>query len=122
MAVICDRFGIGYDCPAEVKDADNRILRDERDALMKAPPLPWSSIENVPALGVPIGGWEPEYAELRYLDRLVELTGVPHPTPRCTCPPGLFAAAADLVRSDCPIHAKARTRHPGGNPYEYPNA
>lgn len=74
MTVICDRFGIGYDCPAEVKAADNRIMRDERDALMKAPPLPWSSIEDVPALGVPIGGWEPAYAERRYLDRLAELT------------------------------------------------
>lgn len=74
MAVICDRFGIGHDCPAEVRAADNRILRDERAALMKAPPLPWSSIQDVPALGVVISGWKPAYAERRYLDRLAELT------------------------------------------------
>lgn len=75
MAAICDRFGLSPNCPGEVKEADNRILRDERDALMAAPPLPWYSIEDVPALGVQIGGWEPECAERRYLDRLYELSG-----------------------------------------------
>lgn len=73
-AVICDRFGIGHQCPAEVKAADNRILRDERDALMGPPPLPWKSIEDVEPLGVPIVGWDPDFAKRRYLDRLVELT------------------------------------------------
>lgn len=73
MAVICDRFGLGYDCPAEVKAADNRILRDERDALMAPAPLPWSAIEQVPALGVEIEGWPPAEAERRYLARLHEL-------------------------------------------------
>jgi hypothetical protein len=75
MVVICERFGLGPVCPAEVKEADNRILRDERDALKSPPPMPWVSLENVPALGVPIGGWDPEYAKRRYLDRLDELTG-----------------------------------------------
>jgi uncharacterized protein len=73
MAVICDRFGIDHACPAEVKVADNRILRDERDALMSAPPLPWTSIESQPALGVKVEGWSPVEAEKRYLDRLAEL-------------------------------------------------
>lgn len=73
MEVICARFGLDPACPAEVKEADNRILRDERDALKTDPPLPWTSLENVPALGVPIGGWDPAYAKRRYLDRLDEL-------------------------------------------------
>jgi hypothetical protein len=74
MATICDRFGLGHDCPAEVKTADNRILRDERSALLVSPPLPWNSIENVPALDVRIEGWSPVKAECLYLNRLCELT------------------------------------------------
>lgn len=74
MGVICGRFDIERTCPAEVKAADNRILRDERDALMADPPLPWTSVEDVPALGVRIHGWSPAEAECRYLARLAELT------------------------------------------------
>jgi len=73
MTVICDRFGLAYDCPAEVKAADNRILRDERAALMGVPPLPWKSIEDVQPLGVRIEGWTPVQAKRRYLARLDEL-------------------------------------------------
>lgn len=73
MLMICDRFGIGYDCPTEIKDADNRILRDERAALMGPSPLPWMSIENVAALGVDIHCWSPAEAKRRYLERLAEL-------------------------------------------------
>jgi len=97
MAVICDRFGLDQQCPPEVKAADNRILHDERDALMAAPPLPWSALENVPPLGVDIEGWAPAEAEQRYLARLRELW--PNPArlteeqlldlyrqqPQCTC-------------------------------------
>jgi hypothetical protein len=74
MLVICARFGIDPVCPAEIKTADNRILRDERAALLGPPPMPWASIEDVPALGVEIQGWSPPEAERRYLARLVELT------------------------------------------------
>lgn len=74
MGVICYRFGLGWNCPQEVRDADLRILRDERDALMTAPPLPWVFIEDVPMLGVRIEGWSPMKAERRYLTRLAELT------------------------------------------------
>jgi uncharacterized protein len=75
MLVICDRFGIGYDFPDEVKAADTRILRDERAALMSPSPLPWKSLEDVPPLGVQVEGWSPAVAEERYLSRLAELTG-----------------------------------------------
>lgn len=70
---ICDRFGLSYHFPPVVKAADNRILVDERAALMSAPPLPWSSIENLEPLGVTIEGWEPAVAEERFLSRLAEL-------------------------------------------------
>lgn len=73
MAVICDRFGLAHECPPEVKHADRRILRDERDALMAPPPLPWAFIENVSALGVDVQGWHPTVAEFLYMDRLAEL-------------------------------------------------
>jgi hypothetical protein len=79
MAVICDRFGLPRDCPAEVKEADNRILRDERAVLLREPPLPWSSIEQVPALGVTIHGWLPKEAEYLFLSRLGELANLPAP-------------------------------------------
>lgn len=75
MAAICDRFGLDHDCPAEVKDADLRILRDERDALMVPAPHPWRSVEGVSPLGVTVEGWAPVEAEKRYLDRLAELMG-----------------------------------------------
>jgi len=73
MAVICARFGLDPACPPEVKAADNRILHDERDALLTAAPLPWSAIESVPPLGVPVEGWPPEVAEREYLGRLADL-------------------------------------------------
>lgn len=76
MAAICDRFGIDPACPAEVKTADNRILRDERDELMMRPPLPWASIEDVPALGVRVQGWDPLTAKRAYLARLAELAEI----------------------------------------------
>lgn len=76
MRVICDRFGLPYDCPAEVKAADTRILVDERAALMADPPMPWTAIEQVPGLNAYVYGWPPDVAERDYLARLVELTTV----------------------------------------------
>jgi uncharacterized protein len=60
--------------PDEVKEADNRILHDERRALMKTPPLPWGSLDGIPALGVHIAAWWPAEAEREYLHRLDALT------------------------------------------------
>jgi hypothetical protein len=78
MGAVSRRFGlsdIGLSvvCPDEVKMADNRILRDERDALMQPPPIPWGSIEGMPALGVDIQCWPPDVAETHYLARMDEL-------------------------------------------------
>jgi hypothetical protein len=81
MRVICDRVGLPYECPAEVKEADNRILLDERAALTGRPPLPWHQDEaSVQPLGVSIWALSPEAAKIGYLCRLDELLGVPAQT------------------------------------------
>lgn len=72
MAVIGERFGLTGSMPAEVKDADNRILLTERAALLSTPPAPWG-LEHLEPLPVHVVGWDPFYAEARYLDRLYEL-------------------------------------------------
>lgn len=75
MLAICTRFGLPFDCPAEVKAADTRILRDEREALLSPPPLPWLAVEEVEPLGVHVVGHAPWAAERLYLDRFAELNG-----------------------------------------------
>lgn len=75
MAVICDRFDLpSLTMPASVEDADNRILLDERDALLSRPPRPWhQDLQRLEPLGVEIAGWDPPQAEYRYKARLREL-------------------------------------------------
>ncbi len=58
--------------PAEVKEADNRILLDERAALLTAPPAAWQQ-DDLEPLGVDVRGVSPEIAEWRYKTRLTEL-------------------------------------------------
>ncbi len=79
MEKVLDRFGIeryGFGVmPAAVKDADNRILLDERAALLGPCELRWNAeLEALPPLGVKIHGWGPRRAERKYLARLAELT------------------------------------------------
>ena len=69
---ICLRFRLAGDLPAEVKDADDRILLTERDALMSNTRYPWM-LEGMTPLPVTIIGWSPGHAEGRYLRRLAEL-------------------------------------------------
>lgn len=69
---IAERFGLDPSMPAEVKDADNRILLDERAAVMAPAPHPWHQ-DGLEPLGVHVAGWPPEVAELRYRARLQEL-------------------------------------------------
>lgn len=72
MRAICDRFGLPYEMPAEVKDADNRILLDEQAQNMAPPPVPWG-IEG-PPLGVTLGFWPPDMARVIFLNTFRELT------------------------------------------------
>lgn len=59
--------------PARVKEADNRILLDERDALLSTPPGSWEQDDLVP-LGISLNCWIPDDAEAMYADLLAELT------------------------------------------------
>lgn len=74
LSTIAQQFGMGFtaDFPDAVKEADNRILLDERSALFGGTPAPWA-IEDLEPLGVPISGLSPEEAESMYLDRLYRI-------------------------------------------------
>ena len=68
---IAERFGLPPTSvlPAEVKEADNRILLTERDALMPNTIYSWS-VDGLEPLPVRVEGWTPQYAETRYRFRL----------------------------------------------------
>lgn len=74
-AAILEGLGLSgldlYD--ARVKDADTRILLDERNALMGPPPMPWH-MEDEPPLGIEVCRWDPIGAELEFEDRFNSLT------------------------------------------------
>lgn len=75
--VISERFGlpISDNLPAGVKEADNRILLNERNTLMKNAEKWWASVDDYYApLPVTIAGWDPKTAEREYANRLRELT------------------------------------------------
>lgn len=72
---IAHRFGLDFELPAEVHEADNRILVNERRELLSHAE-PWSSIEGLEPLPVEIVGWDPLTAEAEYRHRLYELAGV----------------------------------------------
>lgn len=71
---ICARFGLGPELPAEVHEADTRILVDEREQNMAAPPAPWNATEQVEALGVTLRFWKPDEAEFWFLSEFDHLT------------------------------------------------
>lgn len=68
---ICLRFRLAGDLPAEVEEADNRILLTEKTALIRRAER-WD-VDDFAPLDVPIVGWQPADAEQRYMDRLEEL-------------------------------------------------
>jgi hypothetical protein len=75
MGAIRERFGLEQETmPEGVRMADNRILLDERAALLRTPPQPWA-VEGLTPLGVQISGWDPVVAKEMYLLLLEELTG-----------------------------------------------
>lgn len=72
MDAIATRYGLVGPMPAEVKEADTRLLLDERDALLGPSPARWD-VDGEP-FGVRIEAWSPERAEAAYLSRFYELT------------------------------------------------
>lgn len=72
MEVILKRYNLAKPMPDIVKDADNRIIADERQQNLVA--IPWDN-EPGPPLGVVLRFWSPEVAErefIRTFDALVD--------------------------------------------------
>ncbi|MBY5553696.1 hypothetical protein J0664_06210 [Rhizobium leguminosarum] len=69
---VAPRFGLPLDIPAEVHEADNRIIADEIAANLA--PMEWQSKYDRP-LGVNIRCWSPEKAEIEFLATFDALTG-----------------------------------------------
>lgn len=73
--IIGQRFGLDpRGCPECVHEADNRILNDERAALMAPCEREWGLSDARP-LGVVIEGWVPARAEREFLALFAELYG-----------------------------------------------
>jgi hypothetical protein len=74
LSAIARRFGLTEEIPQEVKDADLRILSDERRQVMASPPQPWAT--DAEPLGVQVNCWPPERAECEFLARFVSIRSV----------------------------------------------
>ena len=72
MGAICDKFDLPFEMPDSVKEADNRIIENERRELLGKEPLPWT-VHGAPLPGIEITGWLPKEAEEKYMSRLDEL-------------------------------------------------
>lgn len=72
--VIAEKFGIDPEWPSDVRDADNRIILNERNALMsRAERGAWNQ-DGMDPLPLTIHAWDAETAEIEWLSRLAELT------------------------------------------------
>lgn len=65
MAVIAQRFGLTGEMPALVKEADNRILRDEATLCLNPCVVDWT--KHLEPLGIDILWWSPAEAKAQYL-------------------------------------------------------
>lgn len=72
MDAICVRYGMSPGMPAVVKDADNRILADEKRQNMAD--LEWDYVPG-PAIGVKLQFWQPAQAEAEFLRHFIMLGG-----------------------------------------------
>lgn len=66
MMCIAETFGLIFPFPAIVKEADRRILADERQAVMGPSDNVWPS-DDFPPLGVFIKGWNPTNAAQEFM-------------------------------------------------------
>lgn len=73
LEVIAAKYGVeGPICNEEVKEADLRILQDERAVLLESEPMSWD-LDGIKPLGVTFNFWSPNVAQTKYLIRLFEL-------------------------------------------------
>lgn len=73
MGAICMRFKLDIREPAEVKEADNRVLYTEAMQLVPRRHADWKQHAE-PYPDLIITPWEPKLAEVKFLARYVELT------------------------------------------------
>lgn len=74
LETIFHKFNLPYHPLARmVQSADLRIVVDEREELLKPPPMAWSALEGVDPLGVMVTGWQPAIATEMFLERFKEL-------------------------------------------------
>ena len=71
VKVICNKFGLQEEMPAEVKEADNRMLITERNQLMSKPPMEW--FDKYEPYDIKIDPWDPKVAEQRFLELFYSL-------------------------------------------------
>lgn len=71
MMCVCERFGLPYAEPPEVKDADNVLLMTEKRDLMPNCPAKWREVAE--SLAGKIVPWSPEDAEQEFLCLWAEL-------------------------------------------------
>lgn len=76
MDAICWRFGLPLGMPSAVKNADRRILTDERQQNMAPAPIPWST--DAEPLGVTLYCWTPRRAEAEFLMAFDVITDAGH--------------------------------------------
>lgn len=72
MLAVCDRFGLPWLMPDEVKALDNGILGDEQRQNMAPPPKPW--YHNGEPIGAVLQFWSPEQAKTEFLAEFARLT------------------------------------------------
>ncbi len=72
MALVAEKFGLENKMPPEVKEADTRILVNEKAGFLAESGHLWH-IDELEPLDITLEGWAPAEAEERYLDRLAEL-------------------------------------------------
>jgi hypothetical protein len=72
MDVVAEAFGLSSVMPSEVKTADNRILIDERRQNMW-PAFYEGGWPDVEPLGIELKFWDPEKAEIYFLDTFKRL-------------------------------------------------
>lgn len=70
MGAIVQRFALGP-CPAEVHEADGRILADERAQNMAPCVAEWQ--DTGPPLGITLQLWTPAEAEIAFLEAFIDL-------------------------------------------------
>lgn len=70
---ISTRFGVSHVLPVSVLAADNRILINEREALLPASESVWPGLEGLKPLDITIRAWSPARAKLEWYSRLEEL-------------------------------------------------